>query len=91
MSLLLWIILFCLLGGVLSVMAAALFLTIPDRLREQILPHSVSFAIGALLGAALLALLPHALEFPGIEDSHEITMTVLFGVFGFFLLEKMVL
>lgn len=91
MSLLLWIILFCLLGGVLSVLAAALFLLIPDKLREQVIPHSVSFAIGALLGAALLALLPHALEYPGIEDSHDITMTVLFGVFGFFLLEKMVL
>lgn len=91
MPLLLWIILFCLFGGVLSVLAAAVFLLIPERQRQRILPHSVSFAIGALLGAALLALLPHALEYPGIEDSHDITMTVLFGVFGFFLLEKMVL
>ena len=91
MSLLTWILLFSLLGGVLSVLAAALFLLFPERLRARLLPHFVSFAIGALLGAAFLALLPHALEGPGVGDLHVITGTVLFGVLGFFLLEKMVL
>jgi len=91
MSLLTWILLFSLLGGVLSVLAAAVFLLFPERLRARLLPHSVSFAIGALLGAAFLALLPHALEGPGVEDLHIITGTVLLGVLGFFLLEKMVL
>ena len=91
MSLLNWILLFCLLGGVLSVLAASLYLVLPERLRLGLLPHFVSFAIGALLGAALLALLPHALAAPGVADHHLITGTVLLGVFGFFLLEKMVL
>lgn len=91
MSLLTWILLFSLLGGVLSVLAAALFLLFPERLRARLLPHFVSFAIGALLGAAFLALLPHALEGPGVGDLHIITGTVLLGVLGFFLLEKMVL
>ena len=54
MSRLLWIILFSLLGGVLSVVAAGSFLLFPSRLRERLLPHFVSFAIGALLGAAFL-------------------------------------
>ena len=54
MTLLTWILLFCLLGGVLSVLAAAVFLLLSDRLRSRLLPHTVSFAIGALLGAALL-------------------------------------
>ena len=70
MSLLTWILLFCLLGGVLSVVAAAVFLLLPEVWRTRLLPHAVSFAIGALLGAALLGLLPHALE--GVEDSTDL-------------------
>ena len=77
MSLLWWIILFCLLGGVLSVLAAALFLLAPERMRSNALPHFVSFAIGALLGAAFLALLPHAVEGPHAVDFHEIGLAVL--------------
>ncbi|MCK5640650.1 MAG: ZIP family metal transporter [Gammaproteobacteria bacterium] len=91
MSLLTWIILFCLLGGILSVIAAASFLLLPGVVRSRVLPHFVSFAIGALLGAAFLALLPHALSAPGIDDPHDITMVILLGIMGFFMLEKMVL
>ncbi|MFN2310040.1 MAG: ZIP family metal transporter [Gammaproteobacteria bacterium] len=91
MPLLTWILLFSLLGGVLSVLAAALFLVFPAALRTRLLPHLVSFAIGALLGAAFLALLPHALSSPGVDDLHTITGTVLLGLLGFFLLEKLVL
>lgn len=91
MSLLSWIILFTLLGGVLSVLAAALFLLLPTMQRTRALPGMVSFAIGALLGAAFLAVLPHALAAPGVRDMHAITGTVLFGLLGFFLLEKLVL
>ena len=91
MSLLTWILVFCLLGGVLSVLAAAVYLLLPDRLRVRLLPHTVSFAIGALLGAALLGLLPHALEGAGDHDYHAITGALLLGLFVFFLLEKLVL
>jgi zinc and cadmium transporter len=91
MSLLAWIILFTLLGGVLSVLAAALFLLLPESQRTRVLPAMVSFAIGALLGAAFLAVLPHALAAPGVRDMHAITGTVLLGLLGFFLLEKLVL
>jgi zinc and cadmium transporter len=91
MSLLVWIILFTLLGGVLSVLAAGLFLLLPDAMRARALQPMVSFAIGALLGAALLAILPHALEAPGQHDPHVITGTVLLGLLLFFLLEKLVL
>jgi zinc and cadmium transporter len=86
-----WIVLFCLLGGVLSALAAALFLVLKESHRDHLLPHLVSFATGALLGAALLGLLPHALEGLGEADMHVIPMTVLLGLLGFFLLEKMVL
>lgn len=91
MSLLLWIILFSLLGGVLSVVAAGSFLLFPERVRVRLLPHFVSFAIGALLGAAFLALLPHAITSNPHVDVHNIGLTVLIGILSFFILEKMVL
>jgi len=90
MDLIYWIIIFSLLGGVLSVVAASSFLLLPEKFRTRMLPHFVSFAIGALLGAAFLALLPHSMTEPGI-DFHQIGLTVLFGILIFFLLEKMVL
>jgi len=91
MSLITWIILFCLLGGLLSVLAAALFLVLSESLRTRLLPHLVSFATGALLGAAFLGLLPHALQSMSETDVHRIPMVVLFGLLGFFVLEKLVL
>ena len=91
MSLLGWIIVFSLLGGVLSVFAASIFLLIKDEYQKKLLPHTVSFAIGALLGAALLALLPHALLVNKDVDFHNLGLTLLIGLLGFFLLEKMVL
>lgn len=90
MPLLGWIIIFSLLGGVLSVLAASVFLLINDNAQRKLLPHTVSFAIGALLGAALLALLPHAVLNENI-DFHDLGLTILVGLLGFFLLEKMVL
>ncbi len=91
MPLLSWIIIFCLLGGLLSVLAAALFLVLSESLRNHLLPHLVSFATGALLGAAFLGLLPHALQSVASTDVHVIPMAVLLGLLGFFLLEKLVL
>lgn len=91
MQLIYWIILFSLLGGVLSVLAASVFLMIPEPWRSRVLPHSVSFAIGALLGAAFLALLPHAITGEPRVDIHDLGLTVLLGMLAFFLLEKMVI
>ena len=91
MPLIVWIIIFCLLGGLLSVLAAALFLVLREPLRNHVLPHLVSFATGALLGAAFLGLLPHALASVNSSDTHVIPMAVLLGLLGFFVLEKLVL
>jgi zinc and cadmium transporter len=49
----------------------------------------VSYAIGALLGAAFLELLPHAFE--GAMGVRAVAATVLAGIFVFFILEKLVL
>ncbi len=89
-SVLLWIVAFTTLGGVLGVMAAASLLLLSDGLRERVLPALVSFAIGTLLGAAFLALLPHALENKEV-GVHGVALTVLVALLSFFLLEKMVL
>lgn len=91
MPLLLWIVLFTLLGGALSALAASTFLMASERTRARVLPHLVSFATGALLGAALLGLLPHAIENAGAEKTHQIGLTILAGLLIFFVLEKMVL
>lgn len=88
--LVLWIIAFTALGGVLSVLAAASFLLLSQEARARLLPHLVSFAIGALLGAAFLALLPHALMGHDVK-THTVTFAVLLGLLGFFLLEKLVI
>jgi zinc and cadmium transporter len=72
-------------GGVLSVLLA----TVALRLKAEWVPVMVSYAIGALLGAAFLEILPHALEH---ADSMEaLSGTVLGGILGFFILEKLVL
>ena len=90
-SLIVWIVAFTALGGVLSVLAAAGFLLVPEARRTQLLGPLVSFAIGALLGASFLGLLPRALEGVGPRETYGITAAVLLGLLGFFLLEKMVL
>jgi len=86
MSILAWITAASLLGGVLSVVCAALFAL---TARAAWVPMLVSYAIGALLGAAFLELLPHAFE--GAMSLHSVAATILAGIFAFFILEKLVL
>src|SRR6187401_3085823 len=88
---LIWIILCTLASGVLSVLAAGTFLALPSKQREHVLPHLVSFATGALLGAALLALIPHAVEAAGMENVHEVGIALIAGIALFFVLEKFLL
>jgi zinc and cadmium transporter len=78
------IVLATLAGGVLSTLAAALTL----RLHVTWVPRLVSFAVGALLGAVFLDLIPEALEAAG---AGYVMRIVLAGLLGFFLLEKLVL
>ncbi|MGI9246590.1 MAG: ZIP family metal transporter, partial [Steroidobacteraceae bacterium] len=91
MSILQQIILFTALSGVLSALAAGVFLLLGERWRGAVLPHLVSFATGTLLGAAFLGLIPHALEGAGPGGTHKVGLALLFGILVFFLLEKFVL
>jgi zinc and cadmium transporter len=84
MSALGWIIVASLAGGVISAGAAAFALV----LRRAWIPTLVSFAIGALLGAAFLEVIPHAFE---NGEAHTVAASILGGILGFFLLEKLLL
>jgi zinc and cadmium transporter len=73
-------------GGVISIAIAALFaLSAP----ASWVPALVSFAIGTLLGAVFLEILPHAIGSTG--NLQGLFATVLAGILGFFVLEKLVL
>ncbi|HEY7752633.1 MAG TPA: ZIP family metal transporter [Steroidobacteraceae bacterium] len=89
MSTLALIVLFTAACGALSALIAGAFLLLPARRRDAVVPHLVSFATGALLGAALLALVPHALD-SGV-GAHGIGIALVAGIIAFFALEKMVL
>ncbi|HEY7499361.1 MAG TPA: ZIP family metal transporter [Vicinamibacterales bacterium] len=73
------------LGGLLT---ASTFLLLGDHIRVRLVPWLISYAVGTLLGAALLALLPEALAH--LEPAIALG-TLLAGVLAFFLLEKLVL
>jgi zinc and cadmium transporter len=90
-DLLVLIIIFTAIGGVLSVMAAAAFLLLPDRHRNAVLPHGISFAIGALLAVAFWGLIPEAFAEIKPEQFQSLSGTILAGVLGFFVLEKLLI
>lgn len=85
-SILVWIILSSFAGGILSVSAAAIFAL---NLRTAWIPMLVSYAIGAMLGAVFLEILPHAFKDP--ENVQSISATLLLGLLLFFILEKLVI
>jgi zinc and cadmium transporter len=91
MPLVCWIILFTALGGIASAAFAGLFWVLPPSLSQRMLPHLLSFATGALLGAALLALLPEAIEGAGPGGGHAIGLCLVAGLTLFFVIEKLVL
>lgn len=73
-------------GGALSVIAAAAF---AFKAKAHWVSLLVSYAIGALLGASFLEVLPHAITASG--DASTTTATVLGGILAFFVMEKLVL
>ena len=56
------------------------------RVRDRLVPWLVSYAVGALLGVALLDLLPQALRG---STPRRVFGTLLLGILGFFVLEKL--
>jgi zinc and cadmium transporter len=79
-----WILAASVAGGTLSAGLAAVSLLV----RASWVPILVSFAIGALLGAAFLEVIPHAFE---RGNAHEAAAAILGGIFLFFVLEKLLI
>ena len=76
------------LGSVGGLITASAFLLLGAGIRLKVVPWLISYAVGTLLGAALLALLPEALE---LLPPATALGTLLVGVLAFFLLEKLVI
>jgi zinc and cadmium transporter len=77
-----------LLGSLGGLLVASSLLLFTDQVRTRLVPWLVSYAVGALLGVALLALLPEALQ---ELQPQQAFATLLVGIMAFFLLEKLVL
>jgi zinc and cadmium transporter len=80
------ILLACVVGSLLSLGIAA---WVGLKLRKHWVPTLVSFAVGALLGAAFLDLLPHVFEESKRPD--RAAAFILGGILAFFVMEKLLL
>jgi zinc and cadmium transporter len=73
-------------GGLLSLAIAAI---VAFRVQARWIPTLVSYAVGALLGAVFLDILPHI--FGETKDPARIAGFILVGILVFFVLEKLLL
>ena len=76
------------LGSVGGLLTAAILLLVHNNVRARVVPALVSYAVGTLLGAALLALVPQALS---ALPPTPVFASLLAGILTFFILEKLVL
>jgi zinc and cadmium transporter len=75
-------------GSIGGLVVASIMLTLHRDVRARVVPWLVSYAVGTLLGAALLGLMPEALA---ALPAPPTLMMLLAGIFTFFVLEKLVL
>lgn len=75
-------------GSIGGVLVAGLLLVSGSAVRTRVVPWLVSFAVGTLLGAAALVLMPEALE---VLPPARAFAVMLGGILTFFVLEKLVL
>jgi zinc and cadmium transporter len=77
-----------LIGSLGGLLLASTLLLFRDHVRVKLVPWLVNYAVGTLLGVALLALLPEALQ---ALSPRRVFETLLGGIILFFVLEKLVL
>ena len=75
-------------GGLGGLLVASGLLLVRDSTRSALVPWLVSYAVGTLLGASMLAILPQT--FDKLPPTHVLG-TLLAGILLFFVLEKLVL
>jgi zinc and cadmium transporter len=76
------------LGSLGGLLLGSLLLLVREQVRRKLVPWLVSYAVGTLLGVALLDVIPEALE--SLEPA-PVFGTLLCGILAFFILEKIVL
>lgn len=79
-----YIIVFSLLGSAGSLIGAGALLATP-KLHDRLKTPLLAYAVGALLGATFLGLIPEATEH---HEAEAIYLVLVSGFFGFFFLEK---
>ena len=76
------------LGSLGGVIVASSYLLLGEAIRTRLVPWLISYAVGTLIGVALLALVPESLaELP----ARPAMLTMAAGILSFFLLEKAVI
>lgn len=86
---LIWIILFSILGSVGAITIAGIFVFLGDNIQKTLIPILIAFATGVLLAVAFLGLIPEAIE--GVGEPHLIMPFILGGILFFFIMEKVVI
>jgi len=76
------------LGSLGGIIVASSFLLLGEAIRVRLVPWLISYAVGTLIGVALLGLVPESL---GALPARPAMLTMAAGILAFFLLEKWVL
>jgi zinc and cadmium transporter len=88
MMIVLLIFLFSIIGSIGAIITAAIFLTFKNQIQKTLIPCLISYAIGTLLTAALLGMIPNAIS---RSNPTLIMFFILGGIIFFFLLEKTII
>jgi len=86
---LIWIIIFSILGSAGAICIAAIFVFLGDNIQKALIPTLIAFATGVLLTVAFLGLIPESIEEVG--EPHLIMPFILGGILFFFIMEKIVI
>jgi len=78
------------LGSIGALTAAAAFIFLNEKIQKLLVTILISYATGTLLTAALIGLIPEAIEGAGHEP-HNVMLFVLGSILFFFFLEKIII
>jgi len=79
-----YVLIFSLLGNVGALTGAGVLLMFP-KLHDRLKTILLAYAVGTLLSAAFMGLIPEAIEH---HQAERVLLVILAGLFGFFFLEK---
>ena len=77
-------------GSIGALTAAAAFIFLNEKIQKLLVTILISYATGTLLTAALIGLIPEAIEGAGHEP-HNVMLFVLGSILFFFFLEKIII